>query len=221
MFSAGGGGNLMLLQDTWMGAVIAAAAVFGITWIFAFIMRFFSAGADLYYAEKERADRLEGRLTPRILVFLDSGGIRRVQTQLVSSGQKGPDEKWIQVTVRSDTPMSNCEVRLILAERVAENVVTPILMEPVFCVWSNIGTSSIDIPALVPYSANLFSIADVSSPTLEVQTLPVKFEFKDEIQKPGTYRLQIAASATGFPTEKITLLLNWNGAYEDIAIRPE
>ena len=50
---------MSLPQDTWIGALIAAAAAFALTWIFAFIVRFFKAAAEFFYAEKDRADTAE------------------------------------------------------------------------------------------------------------------------------------------------------------------
>jgi hypothetical protein len=221
-----GGGTLSTIVQVF----IAAFAAYVFTWIVAFFIKLSKAPASKYFAEKERADGLAARLSPKIIVFLNGDGIQVAKTWQAHLSQrepgplKGPDSKWVQVTLKSasaEIELKNCEVRIERAERIDRGTSLPILVEPILCTWSLAPdaqrSTRMDIPASIPQAANLFSVFDAPSPTLETETVPVKFEFKDEIQRPGTYRLHVAASATGFPTERIAIILNWDGTYENIS----
>lgn len=226
----------MTLTTGALGALAAAFIAFAITWLAAFFVRFFNApvliceeAENRHSQARVRVAELEERLIPKITVSLDEtcAGIRVVKTQLVlppgAPPQRGPDSKWVQIIVMSATnaPLVNCEARLMRAERIDENgVVTAILTEPLFCTWSNTSVSRMTIPPSVPHAANIFSARDGFT-ELYIETLPVKLEFRDEIQRPGTYRLKIGVSAQDCPTNVKTFLFEWGGSYNSNSITQE
>jgi hypothetical protein len=140
---------------------------------------------------------------------------------------RGPKEKWIQLTVKGaiDAPLVACEARLLTVQRIDAdgNTLATILTEPVFCTWSAMPEAEnrrMIIPAKISQSANILSILD-GSRELRIWTSPVIVGFRDEIQKPGIYRLNIAVTAQDCPTETRSYRLSWGGSYNDIGITPE
>jgi hypothetical protein len=210
-------GRIEVTLTTGLVGVIAAGFVaFLVTWAARFLWRLLNAPVLIFYEEKERADtaqdELARRVARKITLFLDGDGVRMTRTQRIFPHpippQPGPDTKWPQVMVQSatDMPLVGCEARLIRAERIGnDGTTTPILTEPVFCTWSNIPegqNTCMTIPARVPQAANLFSVED-GALELQIHTRPIKIEFRDEIQNPGIYELQIAVSAQDCRTEVI------------------
>jgi hypothetical protein len=216
-----------------LGPFVVALGAYIVTWTVAFTVRTLKAAPQLYYQQKNRADdaesKIEEQLKPKIDVFLDNGGVRLAETRVSdrADAPRGPDTKWVQITVRGATelPLADCEVRLLTAERIADDgtAIAAILTEPVFCTWSNMPESEnrrMTIPPRVPQSANLFMIANEST-ELATVTAPIKFGFRDEIKKAGKYRLRVAVSAKDCPTETRAYLFRWGGTYNEISLDPE
>jgi hypothetical protein len=220
--------------ETAFGTFMAALVAFFITLIARFFVRLLIEPSNLFYRERDRAanaeHELQSRLSPKISVSLDEdcGGIRIVETRINPAEPSvtrhpSPPEKWVQIKVISatDAPLIDCEARLVRVERVgsAETAI-PILTEPTFCTWSMMTQSEqkrMTIPAKIPQSANIFSIAQGST-HLVTRTAHVHVGFDQEIQKPGRYRLTIGVSAKDCPTEIIVLILEWGGSYDKITI---
>ncbi len=192
--------------------------------ILAFICAWIAA-YRVWAAERERVRVLEDRLSPKIDVYLDRDGVRTVETRIglppSEPQRRGPDSKWVQIIVMpaTDAQLVDCEVRLLRAERINDDrTATVILTEPVFCTWSNMpaGTTRMTIPSNVPQASNIFSANDGST-ELYMQTSPIKCEFRDQIQRPGTYRLKIGVSAQDCLTNVKTFLFRWS-SYNSISI---
>ena len=183
---------------------------------------------------------------PKISVFLDPdcAGLRVIETRIAADAsgapevtgeletfppsvpqQHGPDTKWVQIMVElaADAPLVNCEARLIRAERMGDNgVIMAVLTEPVFCTWSHRvdEKTNMTIPPRIPQAANIFFVSNDFT-ELYMQTLPLKYEFRDEMQKPGKFRLTIGVSAKDCSTNVKTFLFEWGGSYDNISITEE
>jgi hypothetical protein len=205
------------LDSSW-GKAICAALAFACGWLAAY---------RVWKREKENALGLEERLSPRINAFLDPecNGVRVVETLIPAERRRGPDSKWVQLSVRSttDAPLIDCETRLLRVERINDDQSIEVVSdEPAYCEWSNSPQDQrirMNIPAEVAQPANLFSIHDIADAELIPETRPnIKPELLREIQAPGKYRLAIAVSARDAPTVRKSLLLEWNGTYQSLTI---
>ena len=137
----------------------------------------------------------------------------------------GPLSKWIQVTVRSETdaPLIDCEARLISVERISAGDRTEnILDQPIWCRWDDTQESEqrrTTIPSGIAHGAMLFS-AQANLSELRLEVIPPKLKLSEEIQKPGTYKLELRVTAKDAPTYPISFLFEWGGSFEKIKLKP-
>jgi hypothetical protein len=96
----------MLPQDTWVGAVSAAGAVFAVTWLLAFIYRFFEAAAGLYYEQKKLADALAFEFQPKVRITGPD-----ILTH--PKGALGRAVRTIRIRVENESaqPLKKCSIR--------------------------------------------------------------------------------------------------------------
>lgn len=175
--------GLTITQNWWWSGMLTLVA-FAVTWAIMFVVKFFRAGPQLYYTERDRADLLSERLRPKVDIGLNkvSGGIRKGRTW--HAGQPGPASKWIQfeVTPIGESPLIDCEARLTRVTRLLEGGETTIILdESLFCIWNNTNNTSIKIPAKVTHAANIFSLDDGTNELIP-QTEPKKIAFSSNIQ---------------------------------------
>lgn len=209
--------------DNKYGQAVLALCALTCAWFAAF---------RLWRPERQKVCDYEDRLSTKIDVFLDRdcSGVRIVETRIdhppPAPQTRGPDSKWVQIMVTPAThaPLANCEARLIRVERVNDDgTVTAILTEPVYCVWSNslpTERTRMTIPPSVPQAANIFSARD-GFKELYMETSPIKYEFRDQIQRPGKYRLKVGASAQACQTNVKTFRFEWGGSYDRLSITEE
>jgi hypothetical protein len=62
-----------------LDGVIAAAAVFGVTWVVGFVLNIFGSASNLYYEEKNRADALQASIEAERLILILAINAPRIQ----------------------------------------------------------------------------------------------------------------------------------------------
>jgi hypothetical protein len=218
----------MAEADNWRWAFLVSLFIglgaFAFTWCISFVVCFFRAGPKLYYEERNRADILAERLTPKIGLDVEGAnrGVRKEETWDNAANMAGPLIMWVQfaVTPIGDAPLIDCEARLVRVTRLEEGKDEVILEEPVFCIWSNTEKTSLKIPAGITNYANLFSVFLDRKVPLPV-TSPRKVGLERQIRLPGLYRLEVSVSARDVPTRTATFLFIWDGRPENLALRME
>lgn len=214
--------------DNWRWALLVSLftgiGAFALTWCISFVVCFFRAGPKLYYEERNRADILRERLTPKIGIDVERAnrGVRREETWDDRANAAGPPSMWVQfaVTPIGDVPLDDCEARLVRVTRLEEGKDQVILDEPVFCIWSNTEKTNIKIPVGITNYANLFAVFLDRKVPFPV-TSPRKVGFEKQIRLPGLFRLEVRVSARDVPTRTVRFLFIWNGRPENLALRME
>lgn len=84
----GEGSVTLLSQDTALGALEAAGIAFVLTWLLAVLRGILVAPAQLFFAEKDRADQLVARLLPRVTWDFDDSRDACMPAVVTNTGQR-------------------------------------------------------------------------------------------------------------------------------------
>jgi hypothetical protein len=175
------------------------------------------------------AASLREQREPKIKVFLDKkhDGVKLYPSKIHM--RSGPPidglSKWIQVTVCSETdaPLIDCEARLVGVERIeskGEN--QNLLDQPIWCRWDDVPEPEQRRTTIRPginQGAMLFSAFE-NRKELMLEVIPAKLKLANEIQKPGTYKLELKVTAKDAPSYPASFLLEWGGSFEKIKLTP-
>lgn len=176
----------------------------------------------LWCANKRKIASLEERGMPRIRIFIDpvSKGILELPTMVVGSDIRGPQAKYVQISItpETDAALVDCEVHLISVERLSEPN-DQLVEERVGCIWSNntADVRKILVPPRLSERANLFYMYEGQE--LHLQTAHPKVRLGDGIKIPGSYRLSIAVTAKDVPTAEAIFIFRWRD-FHHMSISP-
>jgi hypothetical protein len=193
------------------------------TWIGVLLIRFIGAPVRLEaQARNEAATHLQiiesyqRRLTPKIRLFLEDGGIHDFPCE------NGSVSRYVQITVTpaTDEALIGCEARVESVARInIDGSVEEFPEEQLHFGWANCDALQLDIKPRIKHRINLFWVNDADETELRIETRPAKFRLPLELQEHGDYRIVLNVAAANVPTLNATYRFHWGG-FDDVSLEP-
>jgi hypothetical protein len=195
-----------------LGSFIVASAAYVVTWICALAIRTLGAAPALYYSEKERANVLAERLTPRMQITFDphdEGCVHIIpETERLNTGKRGMIIRVLPKCL-TDAPIPDCRGFLngvYWRASDADHWQLTALRDQLSLKWS-----TLDIGAAIQFRKGFLQYLDIGAIDEDGNVLLFAHDQQERgrlvFKKPGLYRLDIVITGSGHEADIANLSL--------------
>ena len=195
-----------------LGSFIVAFAAYVVTWICALAIRTLGAAPALYYSEKERANVLAERLTPRMQITFDphdEGCVHIIpETERLNTGKRGMIIRVLPKCL-TDAPIPDCRGFLngvYWRASDADHWQLTALRDQLSLKWS-----TLNIGAAIQFRKGFLQYLDIGAIDEDGNVLLFAHDQQERgrlvFKKPGLYRLDIVITGSGHEADIANLSL--------------